>query len=56
MEVYGSNQMKAHLPMILNKMPKIKWGSHHTGILGLSPEDESSGPLFINALHKQEKI
>lgn len=48
--------MKAHLPVIMNKMPGIKWGAHHTGVIGLGPEDETSGPLFINALYDQDRI
>lgn len=56
MEVLGSKAMRAHLPLILSKQARIKWGSYHTGILGLSPSDENSGPLFINALYDQDKI
>ena len=27
--------------------------SHNSGVLGLSPEDQSAGPLLVSALHEQ---
>lgn len=52
LEVFGSKEMKAKLPFILSRQPKIKWGSYHTGILGLAPGDENDNPLFIDELYK----
>ena len=46
LQVYGSSEMKAHFPIILKKMPK-KSVALFNGILGLSPNDESAGPLMI---------
>lgn len=55
MEVFGSNQVKAHLPIILKRMfsdSSAKY-SKYQGILGLSPNDESSGPLLVDSLYDQ---
>lgn len=57
--VYGTDDMEAHMPMILHEMPrgfKRKGFVTYDGILGLSPDDESAGPLYINYLYQQDKI
>ena len=40
--------MKAHMPIILRQ--ENRYG-YIGGILGLSPQDDSSGPLFVNYLN-----
>ena len=40
--------MKAHMPLILRQNDH---NAYLGGILGLSPEDGMSGPLFVNYLN-----
>jgi hypothetical protein len=55
--------MKVKMPFLLDKMSKDLsneimqiYNLVYDGILGLSPSDDSSGPLFINALYNADKI
>lgn len=47
--------MRSQVPMILNQMSR-KTVAPFQGILGLSPEDESAGPLYVNSLYDQGQI
>ena len=48
--------MKAKMPIILSQMDVDGGESIMNGILGLSPKDDSSGPLLINYLYDNDKI
>ena len=44
------------MPIILNHVPRVTYSQAYGGILGLSPDDDSAGPLYMNYLYDQEKI
>jgi hypothetical protein len=55
--------MATKMPFLLDKMSRDLsnevmqiYNLVYDGILGLSPSDESSGPLFIEALYNDDKI
>ena len=50
------DEVRAKMPIILKHVPRVTYAQPYGGILGLSPDDESAGPLFINYLYDQEKI
>lgn len=55
LQVYGSYNMSTYMPIILKREYRaIRY--LYDGILGLSPKDESAGPLFIDYLKDSETI
>ena len=55
--------MKTKMPFIVDKMARDLsnevmqiYNLVYDGILGLSPNDDSSGPLFIDYLYNDDKI
>ena len=55
--------MSVKMPLLLEKMGRDlsndimqMFNLAYDGILGLSPSDDSSGPLFIEYLYSEDKI
>jgi hypothetical protein len=60
LKVYNTEDIKANMPFMTVDMPwDVQKSSEllvYDGILGLSPNDESAGPLLIEYLFDQDKI
>lgn len=56
-KVYNTQDMRVNMPFILSKQNRpfdSFWA--YDGIMGFSPSDDSSGPLYIDYLYKTDKI
>lgn len=63
MKVFNTPAMSVKMPLLLEKMGRDlsneimqMFNLAYDGILGLSPSDDSSGPLFIEYLYSEDKI
>lgn len=56
LKVNNTDDMKARMPFLEEKVQVDFGPSRWDGILGLSPADETAGPLFIPNLYEQGKI
>lgn len=63
LRVFNTASMSVKMPFLLDKMAKDlsnqimqQFNLAYDGILGLSPSDDSSGPLFIDYLYSEDKI
>ena len=55
-KVWGTDDMETRMPIILNQASYDGGEPSMAGIMGLSPDDESAGPLFISYLYENDKI
>lgn len=61
LHVYNTGDMRVKMPFLLDHQTHDGHNGNRLsktfdGIMGLAPDDESSGPLFINHLYKAGKI
>ena len=51
-DIVESNGLKAMMPLLLDTKSKMPLDNRISqGVLGLSPKDDSSGPLFVEHLY-----
>ena len=57
LKVFNTDDMRVVMPFIVSKQSRASdfaWA--YDGIMGFSPHDDSSGPLYIDYLYRDSKI